>query len=60
VEKNTGDVRIKQHCGATIFAVETQQCIQCVVATVNYLKMLSFAQQYVCGKFMSTATMKRM
>jgi hypothetical protein len=57
-------VRITQHFGAfalTIVVVETQQCVLYIElrVTVNYVTILSAAQQCFCDKFMSLATMKR-
>jgi hypothetical protein len=59
--KRTNVVRSHNH-----FAVETQQCILCVVvvvvvvelrATVNYIKMVSAAQQCFYGKIITPANM---
>jgi hypothetical protein len=48
-------------CSRNHFAVETQQCILCVVvqlrATVNYIKTLSAAQQCFYGKIITPANM---
>jgi len=49
------------HVRITIVAVETQQCILCVVGlhvTVNYIKILSVAQQCFYSKVMLPAKIK--
>jgi trimethylamine:corrinoid methyltransferase-like protein len=58
-------LRKKKQCGAFVqpfFSGNTKMLFVCVVAellaTVNYTKILSVAQQCFYGKFMSMATMQ--